>query len=440
MALTNFTKDMNVIAALSDEPNIDDGLTAAQLKAKFDEGGNAVKEYINNKLVPYVNGKNIDTEQLVDGAVTTDKLADGAVTLAKLADDAKLGTVWTTTATPTQDMWDPDLLFFSRSDLVSNNPYVSPNSDELIIAGDKYYIIVGVSGDNVSVNRAVDWVQDDSVTTAKILDENVTKEKLADAVQTSLDKADSAYQKPSSGIPKADLSSGVNAEINKGLSAYQILLNGIEKDQLAPNVQASLNKANTALQSAHEVPAGGTTRQGLIKSSNDDYAVEWGDVQDIIHATYGETSAFQLNLWYNHGYLVVFKLRIGDPMDNHLRTYILTHRVSGYDFIFTCVDNEKVYWIENNNNVWSDGYVAIGGGGGGSADPYTSTPAPLGTASAGASDDYARGDHVHAMPSASDVGAVASAQGVSHAGEFLIVGSDGNVTTKTMTAWQGGSY
>ena len=32
------------------------------------------------------------------------------------------------------------------------------------------------------------------------------------------------------------------------------------------------------------------------------------------------------------------------------------------------------------------------------------------------------------------------AQGVSHAGEFVVVGSDGNITTVTMAAWQGGSY
>lgn len=31
-------------------------------------------------------------------------------------------------------------------------------------------------------------------------------------------------------------------------------------------------------------------------------------------------------------------------------------------------------------------------------------------------------------------------KGVKHAGEFLVVGSDGNITTVTMPAWQGGSY
>lgn len=47
----------------------------------------------------------------------------------------------------------------------------------------------------------------------------------------------------------------------------------------------------------------------------------------------------------------------------------------------------------------------------------------------------------NAIPStATDVGAVAVAQGVAHAGEFIVVGSDGNITTVSITAWQGGSY
>lgn len=37
-------------------------------------------------------------------------------------------------------------------------------------------------------------------------------------------------------------------------------------------------------------------------------------------------------------------------------------------------------------------------------------------------------------------GKLDKAQGVAHAGEFCVVGSDGNITTVSMTAWQGGSY
>lgn len=35
---------------------------------------------------------------------------------------------------------------------------------------------------------------------------------------------------------------------------------------------------------------------------------------------------------------------------------------------------------------------------------------------------------------------VARNQGTAKAGQFLVVGSDGNVTTRTLDAWQGGSY
>ena len=37
-------------------------------------------------------------------------------------------------------------------------------------------------------------------------------------------------------------------------------------------------------------------------------------------------------------------------------------------------------------------------------------------------------------------GKLDKAQGVAHAGKFCVVGSDGNITTVSMTAWQGGSY
>lgn len=66
-------------------------------------------------------------------------------------------------------------------------------------------------------------------------------------------------------------------------------------------------------------------------------------------------------------------------------------------------------------------------GGGSSIDPYTSTPADLGTASAGSSDKYARGDHVHKMPTPADIGAVAKAQGVTNADKVLMVNNSGNV-------------
>lgn len=49
--------------------------------------------------------------------------------------------------------------------------------------------------------------------------------------------------------------------------------------------------------------------------------------------------------------------------------------------------------------------IKQGGGGGGSGTPYASTPEKQGTGSAGASSDYARGDHVHPFRSRYYIGA-----------------------------------
>lgn len=60
MALTKFTANVNNIQALSDRPNEIDGLTSAELKARFDKAGSDIKTYVNETL----------TEQ-IDDAFTT---------------------------------------------------------------------------------------------------------------------------------------------------------------------------------------------------------------------------------------------------------------------------------------------------------------------------------------------------------------------------------
>lgn len=52
MSLTKLTKDMSIISKLEDEPNDVGGLTAVQLKARFDEAGETVKAYLNETLLP----------------------------------------------------------------------------------------------------------------------------------------------------------------------------------------------------------------------------------------------------------------------------------------------------------------------------------------------------------------------------------------------------
>lgn len=60
--------------------------------------------------------------------------------------------------------------------------------------------------------------------------------------------------------------------------------------------------------------------------------------------------------------------------------------------------------VEIGGVYWTGHPVAPGGGGGG-ADLSDATPAALGTAAAGTGTEASRDDHVHAMPSAADVGA-----------------------------------
>lgn len=65
MALTKLTADLDNIQALSDKPNEIEGLTADQLKAKFDKGANDIKDYINDTLIDELDTSitDIDTAQ-----------------------------------------------------------------------------------------------------------------------------------------------------------------------------------------------------------------------------------------------------------------------------------------------------------------------------------------------------------------------------------------
>lgn len=76
----------------------------------------------------------------------------------------------------------------------------------------------------------------------------VPYDELSQSVQDSLDKADTAYQKPQTGIPATDLTSSAQASLNKADTAYQKPANGIPSTDMTSAVQSSLQKADTAYQ------------------------------------------------------------------------------------------------------------------------------------------------------------------------------------------------
>ncbi len=50
--LTKFSANVDNIQGLSDRPNTTDGLTSAELKAKFDKAGDDIKAFINGVFIP----------------------------------------------------------------------------------------------------------------------------------------------------------------------------------------------------------------------------------------------------------------------------------------------------------------------------------------------------------------------------------------------------
>lgn len=84
-------------------------------------------------------------------------------------------------------------------------------------------------------------------------------------------KADTAYQKPSSGIPSTDLASGVIPDVS---GFYTKPAGGIPSTDLASGVQTSLGKADTAVQPSHTA--------GLLKND--------GTVDTTAYGTYSKPS------------------------------------------------------------------------------------------------------------------------------------------------------
>ena len=69
MSLEKLTKDLNIVQKLDDEPNDVGGLSAAELKKKFDEGALTIQEYINTTLLPALETLGVETSvQLPEGA------------------------------------------------------------------------------------------------------------------------------------------------------------------------------------------------------------------------------------------------------------------------------------------------------------------------------------------------------------------------------------
>ena len=86
MALTKFTGDADVISQLSNQPNDNDGLSAAQLKAKFDQFGSTFKTYINTILIPELESAiNAAAGGISPSGFSGSLILDGTISASKLS-------------------------------------------------------------------------------------------------------------------------------------------------------------------------------------------------------------------------------------------------------------------------------------------------------------------------------------------------------------------
>lgn len=258
---------------------------------------------------------------------------------------------------------------------------------------------VGALPDSTTIPTKVSQLQNDSgFGTYSKPSGGIPKSDLASAVQTSLGKADSAlqsapvtsvnnktgavtlnasdvgagtYSKPSGGIPSSDMASAVQTSLGKADSAYQKPSGGIPETDLSSAVQTSLGKADSALQSA---PV------SSVNSKTGAVTLAAGDIGYDDSATYASGS-------------------VGAEITS-LMGDLSNIQTATSDDIGKALSPKTV----SSGTVTEWQYVNAGGGGGSAPSPYTSNPSALGTASAGSSNDYARGDHVHPKPTASDLG------------------------------------
>lgn len=87
MTLSKYDGKTDYISSLADKPNQNGGLTAAQLKQKYDQAGADIKAYINNILTAELEADFATKEELSN--TTLGQIADNTITGAKMANDMK---------------------------------------------------------------------------------------------------------------------------------------------------------------------------------------------------------------------------------------------------------------------------------------------------------------------------------------------------------------
>lgn len=149
----------------------------------------------------------------------------------------------------------------------------------------------------------------------------IPKADLDSTVQSSLNKADSAYQKPTGGITESDLSSSVNQSLDKADSSYQKPASGIPKTDLNSSVQSSLESADAepALRQAADTALGGRIDDILDGTTPVHGWATEDDIFELAPTSFGETSWSKISALSTEGRAGEF-FNVGDEKTIQLTT------------------------------------------------------------------------------------------------------------------------
>lgn len=123
--LEKLLKSVEIIQALGDNPNIDDGLSSEELKMKFDEAARIIKAYLNESLVPYVNQLSESISKQLDDTLTRPDLAAQSQAVGNAL--KKYAPVFISDTQPTDV---PALWFNTSVAPQSAEPYLELDNDE----------------------------------------------------------------------------------------------------------------------------------------------------------------------------------------------------------------------------------------------------------------------------------------------------------------------
>lgn len=197
--LTKLLADLYIISLLDDEPNDVGGMSSAELKAKFDEAANTIKDYINNTLIPELAG---DAGAASVGIETVPGLTGVKTVQAALAKIEEQMAEMTQGAVA-----DESITTAKLAALAVTSAKLAAAAVETDKIKDGAVTTVKLAGFAVTAARLADL----AVETAKIKDKAVTTEKIADKAVTTAQLGDASV-----GTSQLDANAVTNAKIANG--------------------------------------------------------------------------------------------------------------------------------------------------------------------------------------------------------------------------------